>query len=363
MNNDDLAKLRGKLDVIDAQLVELLVERWNLSGQIGQVKQKSDDKAVIDPVRESQVLRQVLQVAAGRIPEEFVKHVYREIFSASAACQAKLKVCYLGPEGSFTHEAASQSYGHAADYIAESSIQACIDTVEHRRADHAVVPYENSSEGGVGDTLDGLVETELVACGETQLRIHHNLLSANDEFDVADITKLYSHPQSFAQCRKWLNANLPDCERIACASNSAAAQQAAANNSTALGPAGAAKLHGLRVQIRNIEDNPHNITRFLRLGRKPVASTGNDRSSLLLALNDEPGALHRVLQLIAEAGVNMSRLESRPMPGAAFAQYMFYIDTDGHCDEPPLKDLLVKLRTRTGFLKVIGSYPRATIEN
>ena len=265
MSNDELARLRGKLDKLDEQLIEVLAERWQLAKEIGKLKHQNAGTAIIDPARESEVLRRALKIAGDRLPTDFVKLLYREIFSGSVACQSPPQICYLGPEGSFSHEAAQKTFGQFASYQAEPSIRACIDTVEHRRADYAVVPYENSTEGGVGDTLDNLVETELVACRETMLRIHHNLLAAPGEFDKEAVTKLYSHPQSFAQCRHWLNANLPHCVRIECSSNSAAVQQAAANGATAIGPAGVAQRYGFQIQVRNIEDNPHNITRFLSL--------------------------------------------------------------------------------------------------
>lgn len=363
MPEDDLKKLRGRLDAIDDEIVRLLLERMSISGEVGKAKAgDSDREDFLEPAREAEVIRRLQGVAGEGLPEAFIDRLYREIMAESLRRQRPLQVSYLGPAGTFSHEASMSHFGGAAVHSGEAGIQACLEAVEGRRSDRAIVPYENSTEGGVGETLDLLAETSLIACGEAQLRICQNLLGAPGQ-SIDDIAEVHSHPQSFAQCRRWLDANLRGKEQISCASNSSAAEHAAkaGSNVAAIGPAGAAKLYGLEVLASDIEDSPHNVTRFLVLGRKPVPPTGNDKTTMTITLRDRPGALFGVLKLFADAGLNLSRLESRPMPGAEIGNYRFFIDVLGHRDEEPMASMLDELARETANLKVVGSYPRSAV--
>ena len=363
MSTDSFNELRGRLDEIDDKIVRLLIERMSISEEVGKVKSREKGRQDFsEPAREAEVIRRLQRLAGDDLPEAFVDRLYREIMSESMRRQRPLRVSYLGPAGSFSHEASLNHFGGAALHQGESSIQACLEAGESRRADRAIVPYENSTEGGVGETLDLLAGTTLVASGEAQLRICQNLLGSPGQ-SIEDIEVVHSHPQSLAQCRRWLDANLPGRERLGCASNSAAAAliAEAGPKAAAIGPAGAATLYGLSILASDIEDNPRNVTRFLVLGGSAVPPSGDDKTSMTITIHDRPGALYDVLKLFSDAGLSLTRLESRPLPGEGIGRYMFFMDVLGHCDEEPMVSLLDDLARETASLKVIGSYPRTAI--
>lgn len=362
MAKEGLEELRRRLDGIDDEIVRLLAERMSVSEKVGAVKAGEGREDPHEPAREAEVIRRLQGLAAGGLPDDFVDRVYREVFAESLRRQRPLRISYLGPAGTFSHEASLRHFGGAAVHSGEASIEACLEAVEGRRADCAIVPYENSTEGGVGETLDLLADTSLHACGEAQLRICQNLLGRPGQ-EVGGVTEVFSHPQSLAQCRRWLDANLPGRERTGCASNSAAAERAAkaGEGAAAVGPAGAAELYGLAVLAADIEDSPHNVTRFLVLGRDEVPPTGSDKTTMTVTVRHRPGALHAVLKLFADAGVNLSRLESRPIPGEELGRYRFFVDCEGHRDADPMPRLLDDLAGETASLKVIGSYPSTAV--
>ena len=358
-----MSELRKRLDGIDDKIIALLAKRMALSEKVGEAKSRQKGREdYSEPAREAKVIRRLQKVAGQKLPKGFVDRIYREIMAESLRRQKPLTVSYLGPEGTFSHEASLNHFGGASIHVGSESIEECMRAVEQNRSDRAIVPYENSTEGGVGETLDLLAETSLVACGEAQLRVCQNLLGKKGK-PISGIKVVHSHQQSLAQCRHWLSANLPGVDLIACASNSAAARLAAkmGPQAAAIGPAGAAKPYGLEVLASDIEDHPHNITRFLVLGRSTVPASGNDKTTLTITIRDKPGALFETLKIFADAGLNLSRLESRPVPGKGIGSYRFFIDVLGHVNDRKMALALDALAGETATLKVVGSYPRSAV--
>lgn len=355
-----LAELRTRIDSVDRQIQELIAERAGYARQVGIAK--GPLKAAIDyyrPEREAQVLRAVVDRNAGPLSNEELLRVFREIMSACLAQQNPLKIAYLGPEGTFSQAAVQKHFGHSAIAIPMASIEEVFAEVENGNADFGVVPVENSTEGAVHHTFDMFLTTALRICGEIELRVHQNLLSR--AADMAQVERVYSHAQSLAQCRGWLRRHLPKAERIAVSSNAEAARRARnADDAAAIAGLSAAQVYGLKVLAPNIEDRPDNTTRFLVLGRELFPPSGHDKTSLLLAVKDQPGALYQLLTPLAKHGVSMTRIESRPARGAKW-QYVFFIDVEGHIDGAELKAALADLGPIAAQLKVLGAYPAAIV--
>lgn len=364
MPGKELASLRAQLDGIDGSIVGLLVKRMALVGEIGTAKVAAGSEVFVDHAREALVIRRAQEVAGTGLSATFVERIYREIMAEALSRQQRLRVGYLGPAGTFSQEAALARFGGAATLLPLSTISDCFAAVVAGHAEHAIVPYENSTEGSIGETIDQLAMARAtVVIGETKLRVRQNLMAvAGTALD--DVTRLYYHPQSYAQCINWLRGNLlPVKEMFPCSSNGTAAQRAAAagQGAAALGPRAAAALNGLEVLKADVEDNLHNVTRFLTIGLNEVPPTGRDKTSLLIELKHETGSLYGVLKKFAVAGVNLTRLESRPLPGAEIGHYLFFVDLEGHRDEEPLRPVLAELVASTEMLKVLGSYPVATV--
>ena len=361
--SDDLSKelagVRAEIDGIDSELLKLLNRRARCAQKVGEIKvQHGEAGHIYRPEREAQVLRRLQGENAGPFDDEQITWFFRELMSACLALEKPLEVAYLGPEGSFTGSAAAKHFGHAAYLSPQVSIDDVFREVESGHADYAVVPVENSTEGAVGRTMDLLFGTPLRTCGEVIVRIHQNLMTRCAKLE--EVTKVYSHAQSLAQCHEWLNHNLPGVPRIPMASNSLAAKTAADEGQGAAAIAGAVagERYGLPLLARNIEDDPNNTTRFLVLGRHEAGVSGKDKTSLIMSAPNRTGALHDLLVPFAESGVSLTRLESRPARQALW-QYVFYVDIDGHSDEPRVKAALDELARRAAFLKVLGSYPAA----
>lgn len=361
MANDELARLRRQLDELDQKLIELLVERMGLSTRVGEAKRAADEGGLmVDPAREEELIRRLQEIAGERLPPALIRQIWREIISESVRLQQELVVSYLGPPGTFSHAAALAHFGSSATHVAQESVAACLDAVRQGQSELAIVPYDNSTEGAVGQTFDLLRDTALVACGEMQLRIEQNLLGSSGQ-RIEELETVYSHPQSFAQCRKWINANLRGVALIDCASNAAAAAQAskAKAASAAIGGLEAGRLHGLDCLVAKIEDNPNNVTRFLIMGANAARPTGDDKTTLVVSVHDKAGALVELLNLFAANDLNMTRLESRPAPETGIGDFRFFIDVQGHRDVEPLTSVLAKMGKVAASLKVIGSYPRS----
>ncbi len=368
-----LLDLRQRIDALDSEIQRLINERATLARAVGDAKHgaEADDAAVAEesaargtadyyrPEREAQVLRGVVARNQGPLSDREMVRLFREIMASCLAQQEPLSVAYLGPEGTFTQQAVSEHFGHAVRAVAQASIEDVFQQVQAREADFGVVPIENSAQGMVTHTLDLLLDSPLKICAEVELRVHQNLLTLAP--GLGEIERVYSHPQSFAQCRMWLRRHLPGIETIAVSSNAEAARRARhAPDAAAIAGLNAAEVYGLPVLFGEIEDHPDNSTRFFVLGSRLFPPSGDDKTTLLLAGLDGPGALYRMLAPLAEQGVNMSRIESRPSRRGKW-DYVFFIDVDGHADEEPLKNALDRLRAVTRLVTVLGTYPRAVL--
>lgn len=354
---EELGKLRDGIDRIDGEVLRLLSERAQIAHRIGEIKHGN----IYRPEREAQVLRRIADANPGPLPEGAVRTIFREIMSACLALEQPLKIAYFGPAGTFTESAAKKHFGSAPAFTPFLTIDDVFRAVESGNADYGVVPVENSTEGAVGRTLDLLVSSPLMICGEVMLRIHQNLLSKAES--TAAATKLYSHAQSLAQCHEWLNRNLPGVPRVPVASNAEAARLAAEDPaSCAIAGEAAARLYELNMLATSIEDDPNNTTRFLVLASHDSGPSGVDKTSFVCSAQNKPGAVHDLLSPLAAHGVSMSKFESRPARGLKGSpwEYVFFIDVDGHRQSATVSAALDDLRGRVGFLKELGSYPRAT---
>lgn len=354
----DLSAVRAEIDGIDRQIQALIARRAHWAHEVGRAKGKL--AAAVDyyrPEREAQVLRRVVDRNDGPLADDVLVRLFREIMSACLAQQEPLKVGYLGPEGTFSEQAVFKHFGHSAKGFPLASIAEVFDEVADGRADFGVVPVENSGQGTIQSTLDLFLGSPLKICGEVELHVHQYLLSRSGH--VEDIERVCSHGQSLAQCRGWLRQNLPRVELEAVSSNAEAARRARkADDAAAIAGESAAHVYGLKIVAGPIEDRPDNTTRFLVLGRALFPPSGNDRTSLLVFVRDQPGALYRVLEPLARRGVSMNRIESRPAHTGKW-QYAFFIDVGGHVNESPLSDALAELGDFASQVTVLGSYPVA----
>lgn len=358
---NQLLHLRADIDRIDDELLRLISGRARLAQQVGEIKQG----AIYRPEREAQVLRRMAEANPGPLPDEAVQHITREIMSACLALEQPLLVAFLGPAGTFTEAAARKHFGAAPILDPCASIDDAFRAVEAGNVNYAVVPVENSTEGAVGRTLDLLLSSTVKICGEVSLRVHQNLMCKNSSLDSSKPpTRIYSHAQSLAQCHEWLDRNLPQVPRIPVASNAEAARLAAAEpDACAIAGETAAQRYGLNILAGNIEDEPNNTTRFLILGMHDAGPSDRDKTSLICSAQNRAGAMHHLLAPFAEHGISMTRLESRPARALGGGQwaYVFYIDVEGHRQQPQLATALQALGERAGFLKILGSYPAAAM--
>jgi chorismate mutase/prephenate dehydratase len=348
----DIAALRRQIDSIDDRILELANERARVARRIGELK---GDGPVYRPEREAQVLGRLRERNRGPLPPASVERLFTEIISACRAVEDNLAVAFLGPRGTFSEEAAAKRFGGSVRGLACASIDEVFRQVEAEQVGYGVVPVENSTEGGVGRTLDLLVATTARICGEVLLPVHQCLMSRAG--DRGAIARVYAHSQSLAQCHEWLGQNLPDAQRIAVVSNAEAARLAGQEaDAASLGSRAGAALYGLHLLAENIEDHPNNTTRFLVLGRDVVRPSGRDKTSLIMAARNRPGAMHELLAPLAQHGVSMTRLESRPSRTGMW-EYWFFVDIEGHELDAPVAAALEGLRARAAFLKILGSYP------
>ncbi|UZW62917.1 prephenate dehydratase [Lysobacter enzymogenes] len=354
----DLATLRTRIDGIDRHIQQLIAERAQFANQVGKAKGKL--AAAVDyyrPEREAQVLRRVVDRNDGPLNDEVLVRLFREIMSACLAQQEPLKIGFLGPEGTHSQQAVYKHFGHSIHGLPLSSIEEVFQEVEAGNADFGVVPVENSTQGTIQSTLDMFLTSKLKISGEVELRVHQHLLSRGGR--IEDIERVYSHPQSFAQCKAWLRQYLPKAEKIPVSSNAEAARRARnADDAAAIAGVAAANVYGLRSVAGPIEDRPDNTTRFLVVGRELFSPSGNDRTSLLIFIKDQPGALYNVLSPFAKRGLSMNRIESRPGHTGRW-QYAFFVDIGGHVQEDAMREALEELQELAHEVKVLGSYPVA----
>jgi chorismate mutase / prephenate dehydratase len=354
-----LAQLRAEIDEIDSEIQRLISERARCARRVGEVKGLSEKSDFYRPEREAQVLRRVVERNEGPLRDEEMVRLFRELMSACLAQEEPLKIAYLGPEGTFTQSAVMKHFGHSVRALSVPTIDEVFHEVESGVADFGVTPVENSTEGTVNHTLDMFLTAPLHICGEVELRIHQHLMGRMKE--IGQIRRLCSHSQSFAQCRVWLSQFLPDVERITVTSNAEAARRARDEEGTAaLAGDAAAELYDLRILFNNVEDQGDNTTRFLVIGRKTFPPSGSDKTSLLLSASGThgPGVLVHLLAPLAHHGINMTRIESRPSRKRKW-DYVFFVDVDGHAEEPPLKQALEEIREKADLFRILGAYPKA----
>lgn len=353
---ENLKHLRDKIDAIDDELLRLISMRAQLAQEVG--RQKSG--VAYRPERESQIFARLQQSNRGPLSQTQIQQLFTEIISACRALEDPFTVAYLGPEGTFSEEAVNKRFGKAVHALPSSSIDDVFRKVESGTASFGVVPVENSTEGAVGRTMDLLLQTSLLICGELELAIHQCLMAKQQ--DLSKIRKIYSHPQSFAQCQSWLIENLHNLQGIECinAASNADAARLAANDEHAAAIAGkqAAEVFGLMLCACNIEDNPNNTTRFLIIGSQAVAPSGRDKTSLAMATKNRPGAVHELLAPLAHHQVSMTRLESRPSRTNLW-DYVFFVDIEGHQQDENIALALQALHRNATFIKLLGSYPIA----
>jgi chorismate mutase/prephenate dehydratase len=352
-----LDKLRGEIDALDEKLQALIARRAQHAQAIAGIKRETGNTVVYRPEREAEVLSGAVARNRGPLPNEVVTRIFREIVSACRALEDELHIAFLGPEGTFTQEAALGHFGRAVQTRALSAIDEVFREVESGNCQFGVVPIENSTEGVINHTLDMFMESPLKICGEVELRIHHHLLGRRAEIKGA--RRVVSHQQSLAQCREWLDANLPGVERQAVSSNAEAARLASTDEGLlAIAGESAGRLYGLNALAANIEDRPDNTTRFLVIGQIEPPPTGRDKTSLLLSGKNRPGSLARLLAPLARHKINMTRIESRPSRKTTW-EYVFFVDIEGHWHDRKLKAARAALEKEAAFVKWLGSYPRA----
>lgn len=357
---DKLDEIRKRINSLDAELQRLISERAQMAQEVAQVKlEQGEEVEFYRPEREAQVLRKVLERNEGPLAGEEMARLFREIMSACLALEQTMKVAFLGPEGTFTQAAALKHFGHSVQTVPMSAIDEVFREVESGAANYGVVPVENSTEGVINHTLDMFVQSSLTICGEVELRVHHHLLAKTENIDA--LTRIYSHQQSLAQCREWLDAKLPGVERVAVSSNAEGARRVQEEEgAAAIAGDIAAEIYNLKTVAANIEDNPDNTTRFLVIGRQMTPPSGNDKTSLLVSTSNKPGSLHGLLKPFADKGISLSRIESRPSRLANW-DYVFFIDISGHVEDAKVSECLQILNSEATLFKVLGSYPVAVL--
>jgi chorismate mutase/prephenate dehydratase len=364
MSTDDqkLKPLRERIDEIDRKLLVLLNDRARCALEVGEIKQGQQGDAppvFYRPEREAQILTRLMAENPGPLSDKDVAGLFREVISCCLNLELPLTVAYFGPEGTFTEAAAIKQFGHFASTRPLASIDEVFREVETEAAHYGVVPVENSTEGMVNHTLDCFLTSKVKICAEVELPIHHALMRKEDA--TGDIVEIVSHSQSLAQCRGWLDRHYPGIPRTVVASNAEAAKQAASRPElAAIAGEMAAELYGLRLLSTQIEDQPDNKTRFLVLGRQHVGPSGKDKSSILVSVRNEPGALLKVLTPFEENGISLTRIETRPARSGEWS-YVFFIDFDGHQSDANAQAALQAIRDVAFEVRSLGSYPQAVV--
>ncbi len=353
----EIETLRRQIDEIDADLLALLNRRVRLAQAVGRKKAKGEDKVVYRPEREALILDRIVKLNKGPLTSEKIEWLFREVISLCRAAEAKPLVAALGPAGTYSELAAVRHFGHEVDVTLAASIDEVFRLTEADTTQYAVVPVENSTEGGVGNTLDRLLNTPLTICGEIDFRVRHCLLGLSG---TAAPKAVSAHQQALAQCRLWLDLNLPGVDLVSVRSNAEAARQSAGDaDCVAIASEEAADAYGLTVLHRNIEDQPGNSTRFLVLGHRRVEWTGTDKTSVAISVRNRPGALQALLAPLSENDIDMTRVESRPSSTGLW-EYIFFIDFAGHVGEPAVARALAEIEEQAAMFKILGSYPKSS---
>ena len=358
-----LDQIRAEIDRLDAEIQDRINARARCAQQVAEVKKASEPDATVfyRPEREAQVLQKVMARNQGPLHPEEMARLFREIMSACLALEQPMKIAFFGPAGTFTQAAALKHFGHSVRTVPLATIDEVFREVEAGAVNYGVVPVENSTEGVVTHTADSFMSSMVRIIGEVELRIHHHLL-VGEGTRVEAISRIYSHQQSLAQCRQWLDAHFPKAERVAVSSNAEAARRIKGEwHSAAIAGETAAELYGLVKRHESIEDNPNNTTRFLIIGREPVSPSGDDKTSIVVSMkHNQSGALHDILAPFAARGINLTRIESRPSKHDLWT-YVFFIDFEGHQQDARVKEVMAELEPRMREVKVLGSYPRAVL--
>lgn len=356
---EPLGEIRHKIDALDKKIIELLNQRTSLALEIGRMKQKLG-KEIYAPERESQIYQMLDREAEkGVLPKEALKAIYREIMSAALSLEKPLTIAYLGPEATFTHLASLSKFGASVQYFPAVSISEVFREVERGRADYGVIPIENSTEGAVNHTLDMFIDSDLKICSEILFKIEHHLMSNSA---MGSIRRVYSKPEVFGQCRQWLETHLPKAEYIDTGSTTHAAQRAQKEDgAAAIASKLAATLYNLTILAEGIQDFSRNVTRFLVVARQIPKPTKHDKTSVLISTKDKVGALNDILLPIKKHKVNMTKIESRPSKKKAW-EYYFFIDFEGHVEDPKIRKVLDAVEDKVRFLKVLGSYPASAVK-
>lgn len=354
-----LDELRARIDAIDAQILELLNERARIVIEVGKIKHSTNAVFYV-PEREKAVFDKLKARNKGPLPDAAIRSIYREVISSARALEKPTTVAFLGPLHTFSHLAAQRIFGATAELHPMPTVNDIFTEVERQRMDYGIVPVESSIGGGVSDTLDRFVQSDLKIVNEVLLHVSQNVLSRSP---LHKITRIYSKDQSFYQCRNWLQANLPLAERIPVSSTAEAARIAAAEEgAAAIGSVLAAEPYGLDIVAERIEDSPHNYTRFFAIGRQLVGPTGHDKTSLLISIRNKPGALHDLLLPFAGAGIDLTKIESRPSRKKAW-DYVFFVDLTGHIEDSNVARTIDEISEHCTELKVLGSYPQGEVES
>ncbi|MBF0449844.1 MAG: prephenate dehydratase [Candidatus Magnetomorum sp.] len=352
--DNPLLPCREQIDKIDHQILSLLVERQDMAFKVGQIK-KEKGLGVFNMAREAQVFRHLKSKSQGYLKQEAIHHIFSEIISAARTVQQPINVAYLGPEATFSHQAAIYLYGHSTLFRAAETFEDVFSLVEKGVCQQGIVPIENSYEGAVNVTMDLFYKYDLKICAEIFVRIRHHLLSQSESMEP--VKCIYSHPMPIAQCRSWLRSNYPHVPTQKVDSTSAAAIIAQKDpEAAAIGSRLAAMTYKLNMLSENIEDQPDNVTRFLIISRDEAGATGKDKTSLLFFLNHKPGALYSALAPLSEHNINMTRIESRPMKVRNW-EYLFFADIEGHFSELRVQAALKEMKDHCAILKRLGSYP------
>jgi chorismate mutase/prephenate dehydratase len=352
---DQIVSVRDRIDEIDDQILSMLIERLSCAKKIGRLK-NVEKRAKWDPLRERQIYDRLLRNNEDFFPEGALKSIFHEIITTCRLSQKKAVVAFLGPDATFSHLAGVKYFGHSADYKPAETIDDVFAEVEKGRSEYGIVPVENSIEGAVFSTLDCFMKYKVQICGEVRLKISHNLVCRSGDMD--DIQTVASHSQPLAQCREWLRKHLPEVPTLPVFSTGAAAQMAANNpNIGAIASSLAIKTYELQVVVKGIEDYHGNTTRFLVIGNKSPSPSGRDRTSLLIGLMDRPGALNEILSVLSEEGINLAKIESRPIKGKQW-KYLFFLDMMGHVEDEKIRRGCDRLSSLCSFFEWLGSYPQ-----
>ena len=350
----ELKNLRGEIDAIDEEILNLLNRRARIVIEVAGIKRKENTR-FYSPEREKEILQRLISINKGPFPNSAIKPLFREILSASLSLEQPLKVAYFGPVATFTHLAAMRYFGSSAVLIPAEGIKDVFESVYSGQTEYGVVPVENSNEGVVSYTLDMFMDYDLKISGEVMLKISHNLLSRSG--DKTKIKKIYSHPQPTAQCRKWLERNVPGIPILESTSTAKAAEMASKEeDAAAIASEVAAKIYDLHFVERHIEDYKDNYTRFFVISWEPSKRTGTDKTSIMFSTKDRPGALFTILEPFKQAKINLTKIESRPSKRKAW-EYIFFVDMGGHMDDKKVKKAIDEVKEGCLYLKVLGSYP------